>query len=125
MPPSADAVAGQANLTLDPSVAEGIIGEVVDVRSPCPGPASVDGRAVDVPVDLVGLDHFPAGLANDHGPRLVAGVAVQVGNIVVPDYDADLEGHVAIWMLFRHPAVHQARQVGQLPHLMQCQECMQ
>ena len=68
---------------------------------------------------------------NQRGGRRLVGLDPQ-RRFVVPPTDAGqvinavyLEGHVAIWVIFRHPAVHQARQVGQLPHLMQCQECMQ
>ena len=87
---------GEGDLPLDTRVAKGIVGEVVDVRSSDPRAAMVNRRPVDVPVDLVSLDQFAAGLSHDDSARLVAGVAVQVGNIIVPDYVAGLEGHVAL-----------------------------
>ena len=96
VPPGADAVSGDGDSPLDSGVIEGIVGEMVDVRCSGPRTAMVDRRAVDVPVDLVGLDEFRAGLADHHGARLVAGVAVEIRNVVVPDDVARLKSHVAL-----------------------------
>ena len=96
MPPGADPVARQGDLPLDPGVVEGVVGEVIDVRGSGAREAMADGGPVDVPVDLVGLPEFLAWLAHHHRPRLVAGVSVEVGNVVVPDDVAGLKRHVPL-----------------------------
>src|SRR2546427_538243 len=96
VPPGADAVAGELARVRPAVPGELLDDELVDLSRGDAGPAAVDRHAVDLAGDAIVADLLRARRAEDGVARLVAGVAVDVGDVVGADHVALFERVVAL-----------------------------
>ena len=88
-------MACNVDFTLYPSVIEGVTGKMIDVRRPGTWAAVVNSGAIDVAMNLIGVNQFFAGFADHHRSGLMAWVAIELRNVVIPDNVASLKSNIA------------------------------
>src|SRR5215475_3338739 len=96
VPPRAHAVPDEDGGVVPAQLREGLDGEVIDAAGRDAGPAVVDDLDVGVVVLPIVLPERRARLAQDGHPRLVARIAVEVGDVVGPYHVALEEELVAL-----------------------------